>query len=97
MAVPVLEHPIEPPEKLIKVQIVEKESELVISEISVKNIKSLISNLFELLKLRNEENNVYLIVNRSRILDTKLINSGTKFVLSSKCKTNLVKLYLDSV
>ena len=102
MAVPVLEHPIDAPEKIIKVlkEADENDSEPFPVMISVENIKSLVSNLLELLELRNEEDKqkqVHLIVNKTRIIDTKMISNNATFVLSSQCKTNLVKIYLDPI
>ena len=95
-----VEPPIDSSEKTIKVlkEADENDSEPFPALISVENFKSLVSSLLDLLELRNEEDKqIHLIVNQSRILDTKMLRNDTTFAISSKSKTNLVKIYLDKV
>ena len=73
----------------------ENDSEPFPVEISYSSMGEFIEKLKEVVEV-SDEKPIHIVVNKTRILDTKLFEDNASFVLSVKVKSNLIRIHLDS-
>ena len=83
--------------KIIKVYVdsVDEDSEQLPTLLTVENFKCLVDNLKELLNI-TEDKPVNLILDKARVLDILMISHDSSYVVSSKSKPNVIKIYMNS-